>query len=86
MEKGRISEDEAEHLIVESLKQPGSEAQAEFKAKTERRVKVETKDLVSALNEHLELRNAGNRAYGGVNTHTTRDLKHEYFHAHRASR
>jgi hypothetical protein len=64
IESGRISEEEAEHLIVQSLKQPGAEGQEEFKAKTERKTKVETKDLVSALNEHLELRMEGNKLYG----------------------
>ena len=45
IEQGRISEDEAEHFIVQSLKQPGSEGGEEFKAKTERKMKVDTKDL-----------------------------------------
>ena len=45
IEKGRISEEEAEHLVVQFLKQPGSEGGEEFKAKTERKMKVETKDL-----------------------------------------
>lgn len=59
-----MSEDEAEYLIVQSLKDPKSEGREEFIAKTERKAKVETKDLVTALNEHLELRHNGNRLYG----------------------
>ena len=64
LEEGRMSEEEAEHLMVQSLKQPGAEGREEFVSKTERKMKVETKDLVTALNEHLELRHDGNRLYG----------------------
>lgn len=64
IEQGRVSEAEVEHLIIQSLKQPGSEGSEAFKAKTERKMMLETKDLVNALNEHLELRNTGNRLYG----------------------
>lgn len=64
IEQGRVSEAEVEHLIIQSLKQPGSEGSEAFKAKTERKMMLETKDLVNALNEHLELRDMGNRLYG----------------------
>ena len=64
IEQGRMSEEEAEYMIVQALKDPKSEGRDEFIEKTERKAKVDTKDLVAALNEHLELRHDGNRLYG----------------------
>ena len=64
IDDGRLSEDEAEHMLVQSLKHPGTDGHDEFKAKTEKKMKLETKELVGALNEHIELRVAGNRLYG----------------------
>ena len=59
-----MSEEEAEYMIVQALKDPKSEGRDDFIEKTERKAKVDTKDLVAALNEHLELRHDGNRLYG----------------------
>jgi hypothetical protein len=38
----------------------------QFKSVTEKKVKLETKDLVGALNEQITLRLAGNKLHGGA--------------------
>ena len=60
MEDGKISDDEAEHIMLARLRDPNSEGHAEFTAKVKKEVPLDTKNLVGALNEQMKLRYAGN--------------------------
>lgn len=63
IEQGRLAEEEAEHLFVQSLQHLENEEGQKFKSRIEGKTKLDTKDLVQALNEQVELRDAGNRLY-----------------------
>ena len=65
MEDGLITEQEAEHLVLAQIKDPerNPQAAAAFEAVTKPKARLETAQLVGALNEQLQERNAGNVCY-----------------------
>mmetsp|Transcript_6686 Transcript_6686/g.9074 ORF Transcript_6686/g.9074 Transcript_6686/m.9074 type:complete len:344 (-) Transcript_6686:184-1215(-) len=63
MDEGRMSEDEAERLILAQLKDPANPAYHDFKLKTKQVVRLGTNELVPALNEQLKERRQGNELY-----------------------
>jgi len=65
MEDGLITEQEAEHLVLAQIKDPerNPQAAAAFEAVTKPKARLETAQLVGALNEQLQERNAGNMCY-----------------------
>mmetsp|Transcript_28370 Transcript_28370/g.54044 ORF Transcript_28370/g.54044 Transcript_28370/m.54044 type:complete len:348 (+) Transcript_28370:214-1257(+) len=63
MDEGRMSEDEAEHLILKQLNDPNHISHHDFKLKTKQVVRLATDQLVPALNEQLQHRRKGNDLY-----------------------
>ena len=63
IDEGRRSEEEVEELIVRYLQDPKNPGHEEFTRATTRQAVLETKDLVGALNEQVELRCRGNTHY-----------------------
>ena len=63
MDSGKVTEDEMELMMQQQLQDPANPHHAEFKLKTRQNVRVPTEQLVSALNEHLEVRRKGNDLY-----------------------
>jgi len=63
MDEGRMTEDEAEHLILQQLNDPSHAAHHDFKLKTKQVVRLGTDQLVPALNEQLQERRKGNDLY-----------------------
>eukprot|EP00803_Ostreobium_quekettii_P008768 evm.model.scf_4361.2 EVM.evm.TU.scf_4361.2 scf_4361:2653-7237(-) len=64
LDSGRMSEEEVEDMLLRHLKDPSNPHHDEFEAKTRQTVRVNTDQLVHALNEHLAERRKGNAAYG----------------------
>ena len=54
---------EVTELLLQQLQDPANPHHAEFELKTRQKVRVPTEQLVSALNEHLEVRRKGNDLY-----------------------
>ena len=67
IDNGYCEEEELEHRMVEYLKNPDAEGHEQFDKKVNRKVNVESKDLVSALNEQCTLRHEGNLLYAKKN-------------------
>merc|ERR1719460_318536 len=63
MDSGKVTEEEMERHMVAFLKSDANPGRAEFELKTRQKVRVPTEQLVSALNEHLEVRRKGNDLY-----------------------
>lgn len=64
LDKGQITEDQMEHNILSYFNSPVSgEAHEEFKRKTRQFVRLDTKELCSALNEQVEERTKGNQLF-----------------------
>jgi len=63
MDQGRMSEDEMFEYLNRMLRDPRTEGHDAYMKKVERKAHLETKDLVSALNEQVQLRNTGNKNY-----------------------
>ncbi|KAK3280441.1 hypothetical protein CYMTET_11721 [Cymbomonas tetramitiformis] len=63
LDEGRMSEEEAEHIILAQLKDPNNPAYHDFKLKTKQQVRLSTEQLVGALNEQIEERQKGNAQY-----------------------
>jgi len=63
VDNGYVQEEELEHRMVEYLKNPNAEGHEQFDKRVNRKINVESKDLVSALNEQCTLRHEGNLLY-----------------------
>lgn len=63
MDSGKVTEDQMEYMLLQQLQDPANPHHAEFELKTRQKVRVPTEQLVSALNEHLEVRRKGNDLY-----------------------
>ena len=64
LDKGQITEDELEHKLISYFNSPAAgEAHEEFKRKTRQFVRLDTKELCSALNEQVQERKKGNQLF-----------------------
>lgn len=63
MDEGKMSEEEAEQIILRQLQDPNNPSYHDFKLKTKQSVRLSTDQLVSALNEQLQERQKGNSFY-----------------------
>jgi len=63
MEDGTMREEDVERLMVNYLRDPKNDGHEEFTRRTKREARLETKDLVNALNEQCQLRYEGNQHY-----------------------
>jgi tetratricopeptide (TPR) repeat protein len=63
VDNGHVEEDELEHRMIKYLQQPENEGHEKFDARVNRKINVEQKDLVGALNEQCTLRHEGNLLY-----------------------
>ena len=67
VDNGYVDEEELQYRMIEYLKNPNAEGHAQFDKKVNRKVNVESKDLVGALNEQCTLRHEGNLQYAKKN-------------------
>ena len=63
IDEGRANEEEIERTMVNYLRDPNNLGHAEFTKATTREARLESKDLVGALNEQCQLRYKGNDFY-----------------------
>ena len=63
MDEGRISSEEVEYLLISHLQNPTTAGHEAFSHATKRVAKLETNNLVGALNEQCKLRWEGNKYY-----------------------
>jgi len=73
IDEGRASEEEIERTMVNYLRDPNNLGHAEFTKATTREARLESKDLVSALNEQCQLRYKGNDFYNAKEFDKARD-------------
>ncbi|CAL6416908.1 hypothetical protein Bathy08g00880 [Bathycoccus prasinos] len=67
VDNGYVDEEELQYRMIEYLKNPNAEGHEQFDKKVNRKVNVESKDLVGALNEQCTLRHEGNLQYAKKN-------------------
>ena len=63
IDDGTMREEDVERLMVNYLSDPKNEGHEEFTRRTKREARLESKDLVNALNEQCQLRYEGNQHY-----------------------